>query len=86
VAGIPLFVRHYLFNVDRLAGANVSILTYFRQNELEKNGAVGSKKGARVLKTQNNPTASLPGADPMITSYNASVVKIYNAVNSIARF
>jgi hypothetical protein len=27
-----------------------------------------------------------PGASPTITSYNASVVKIYNATNSIARF
>jgi hypothetical protein len=27
-----------------------------------------------------------PGANPKISSYNASVVKIYNATNSIARF
>jgi hypothetical protein len=27
-----------------------------------------------------------PGANPTIASYNASVVKIYNAVNSMARF
>jgi hypothetical protein len=28
----------------------------------------------------------LPGTNPTIVSYNASVVKIYNATNSIARF
>jgi hypothetical protein len=28
----------------------------------------------------------LPGANPTIASYNASVVKIYSAVNSMARF
>jgi hypothetical protein len=27
-----------------------------------------------------------PGANPTIASYNASVVKIYSAVNSMARF
>jgi hypothetical protein len=27
-----------------------------------------------------------PGANPTITSYNTSGVKIYNAANSIARF
>jgi hypothetical protein len=27
-----------------------------------------------------------PGTNPTITSYNARVVKIYNATNSIARF
>jgi hypothetical protein len=35
-----------------------------------------------VLKKRLNDT----GAKPMITSYNTSVVKIYNATNSIARF
>jgi hypothetical protein len=29
---------------------------------------------------------SVPGANPTIASYNASVVKIYSAVNSMARF
>jgi hypothetical protein len=29
---------------------------------------------------------SAPGANPTITSYNASVAKIYNATNSITRF
>jgi hypothetical protein len=28
----------------------------------------------------------VPGANPTIPSYNASVVKIYSAVNSMARF
>jgi hypothetical protein len=29
---------------------------------------------------------SAPGANPTIANYNASVVKIYSAVNSMARF
>jgi hypothetical protein len=30
--------------------------------------------------------AHFPGANPTIVSYNAGVVKIYSATNSIARF
>jgi hypothetical protein len=33
-----------------------------------------------------NTFAMKSGTNPTITSYNASVVKIYNATNSIARF
>jgi hypothetical protein len=32
------------------------------------------------------PIRKKPGANPMALSYNASAVKIYNAMNSIARF
>jgi hypothetical protein len=38
------------------------------------------------VKTHEPQVACLPGGNPTIASYNASVVKIYSAVNSMARF
>jgi hypothetical protein len=35
---------------------------------------------------RNISSLAIPGANPTITSYNASVVKIYNAANSMTRF
>jgi hypothetical protein len=36
--------------------------------------------------SRTNCPVRWPGANPTIASYNASVVKIYSAVNSMARF
>jgi hypothetical protein len=33
-----------------------------------------------------NPNADCPGANPTIVSYNASVVKVYNTINSTMIF
>jgi hypothetical protein len=39
-----------------------------------------------IRKTYGASDFSDSGANPMIASYNASVVKVYSAVNSMARF
>jgi hypothetical protein len=39
-----------------------------------------------LLRPKSFRTNLYPGANPTIASYNASVVKIYNATNSMARF
>jgi hypothetical protein len=44
---------------------------------------VGKAKPFRLL---NKSQLFKPGANTMIVSYNASVVKVYNATNGIARF
>jgi hypothetical protein len=36
--------------------------------------------------TSQGRTCFIPGANPMIASYNASVVNFYNATGSLARF
>jgi hypothetical protein len=40
----------------------------------------------RSLVERANNKNTLPGANPTIASYNASVVNFYNAMGSLARF
>jgi hypothetical protein len=49
---------------------------------------IGKKEGQRGGEAQGvaDPKEAIPGANPTIASYNASIVKIYSAVNSMARF
>jgi hypothetical protein len=48
--------------------------------------SIGSWHGVKVDIINQKRSQQGPGANPAIASYNASVVKIYSAVNSMPRF